>query len=122
MGCRVRPLTPLLLRDACEAVHFLPFVCDCMKQQLVESSPPALNLVGLFLLLRRADPRRAGARQRVLPQVLREADLLLRVRQVADPQVAPRGRLNPRLGLLFSRAQKLLFLSLTYWRDLQARL
>lgn len=53
MGCRVRPLTPLLLRDACEAVHFLPFVCDCMKQQLVESSPPALNLVGLFLLLRR---------------------------------------------------------------------
>lgn len=27
-----------------------------------------------------------------------------------------------RLGLLFNKTQKMLFLALTYWRDIQARL
>lgn len=35
-----------MVQDVCEAVHYLPFVCDCMKKQLVENSPPSLNLVG----------------------------------------------------------------------------
>lgn len=55
-------------------------------------------------------------------EVVREADLLVRVREVADSEVGLRDGRYTRLGLLFTKSQKMLFLSLTYWRDIQARL
>lgn len=42
---------------------------------------------------------------------------------MADSQVLIEGKkVICRLGLLFSKTQKMLFLALTYWRDIQARL
>lgn len=42
---RIRPLPALLIQDACEATHYLPYICNSIKRKLIENSPPSLNLV-----------------------------------------------------------------------------
>ncbi|CBK23663.2 uncharacterized protein [Blastocystis hominis] len=100
---RIRPFAKWMVQDVCEAVHFLPFVCDCMKKQLVENSPPSLNLIHDVLA--------------------RGNESCLKSFEKPIYSFEYGKWLIPKwLGLLFNKTQKMLFLSLTYWRDIQARL
>lgn len=44
----VRPFDDILIQDARSVCHYLLYIADIMRKELLQASPPNLNLVSFF--------------------------------------------------------------------------